>query len=448
MQTSKQMTKKKSNTIFAVAFLIIVFILSISTYLIEIFSQLILHVELSLDFFRNTLISITIIPPLLILFRWSKQNQLKKYGFLGSLRHWKIVYSLRKSLIHANYFHLENYLGNEIAVLPDIYSNFEKNFNYGKLFIENSIKLEKRLSTVELSSALGKYVIEQYYLTASQNHYVYEIYNTEIERQLYFDTLLDFESQTHHIEKYQVFIDDVTVIRIHHFLIVGSTGTGKTYALYSLILQALLKPIQYNLYFADPKNSSLAQLGEKIDQERTAYNIQDIIALIELVYQNMIERQFILKKNLSKKIDADYTDLKRPPIILIFDEYASFKGVLNTLDKKTRDKVDSQLQSIVLMGRQLGCFLWIIMQKSDATTLPTQLRDNLVFKVVLGNAEATTYVTTFGASANSEIPEKKMGLGEGVYTYPQLANRPKLLAFPVLKFDINLAFDELLSKKT
>lgn len=442
------MTKKKSNTIFAVAFLIIVFVLSISTYLIELFFKLILHVELSLDFFRNTLISINIIPPLLILFRWSKNNQLKKYGFLGAIYHWRMVYNLRKGLIQANYFYLANYWGIEIAILPNIYINFENEFNYGKLFIENSIRLEKRLSTVELSSELGKYAIEQHYLTDSQNHYVYEIYNTEIERQLHFDTLLSFEHHTQPLNKYQVFIDKKTVIRIHHFLIVGSTGTGKTYALYSLILQSLLKPIKYDLYFADPKNSSLAQLGEKINSGRTAYNIQDIIALIELVYQSMIKRQAILKKNLTKKLDADYTDFDMTPIILIFDEYASFKGVLNTLDKKTRDKVDSQLQSIVLMGRQLGCFLWIIMQKSDATTLPTQLRDNLVFKVVLGNAEATTYVTTFGASANSEVPEKKMVLGEGVYTYPQLANKPNLLAFPVLNFDINLAFDELLNKKT
>lgn len=53
---------------------------------------------------------------------------------------------------------------------------------------------------------------------------------------------------------------------------------------------------------------------------------------------------------------------------------------------------------------------------------------------MLGNAEDQTYVTAFGAGV--DIPERKMKIGEGVYTYPAVAEKPKLCAFPTLNFDI------------
>lgn len=49
------------------------------------------------------------------------------------------------------------------------------------------------------------------------------------------------------------------------------------------------------------------------------------------------------------------------------------------------------------------------MQKSDATLLPTNLRENLPVKFVLGNAERQTYTTAFGAGV--ETPEKDFKLG-------------------------------------
>ena len=74
------------------------------------------------------------------------------------------------------------------------------------------------------------------------------------------------------------------------------------------------------------------------------------------------------------------------------------------------------------------------MQQAGSNNIPTFLRDNLPWKTVLGNAEDQTYVTAFGAGV--DIPERKMKIGEGVYTYPAGAEKPKLCAFPTLNFDI------------
>lgn len=126
--------------------------------------------------------------------------------------------------------------------------------------------------------------------------------------------------------------------------------------------------------------------------------------------------------------------LSSPPHVLVFDEFADFSLLLQSKDKKVRDHVNSLISSIVLKGRQAGFFLWIVMQQAGSNNIPTFIRDNLPWKVVLGNAEDQTYVTAFGAGA--DIPLRKMKAGDGVFTYPAVANKPRLCEFPTLDFDI------------
>lgn len=148
----------------------------------------------------------------------------------------------------------------------------------------------------------------------------------------------------------------------------------------------------------------------------------------------MEKRQVEIKERLSTMIDGDYRDFGLSPHLLIFDEFSAFSQRLAEKDKKQRDHVSSLLAQIVLKGRQSGFFLWIVMQQSGSNSIPTFIRDNLPCKVVLGNAEDQTYVTAFGAG--TDIPLRKLGVGEGVYTYPGVANKPKLCAFSTLDFGI------------
>ena len=92
------------------------------------------------------------------------------------------------------------------------------------------------------------------------------------------------------------------------------------------------------------------------------------------------------------------------------------------------------LYEVILQGRQLGFFVFLVMQKSDATLIDTALRDNIPLKIVLGNSEQQTYVTAFGAGV--DVPNRHYQTGEGVFTEPVIAPEPKLVQFPFLDFDI------------
>lgn len=77
------------------------------------------------------------------------------------------------------------------------------------------------------------------------------------------------------------------------------------------------------LYFVDPKNSSLCVMAEKISPEHSAAEITEIIALLEQFHDKMQERKAELKEKLSEKLDADFRHWQMPAHVFIFDEFAS-----------------------------------------------------------------------------------------------------------------------------
>lgn len=233
--------------------------------------------------------------------------------------------------------------------MPKIKIDFEKGLSVGKLYIE------KDLSTSNISIALNKYVVERSYLSRDEKYYIFEIYDSSINRQLTFKSLEEFQEHSLKTDNQYLFIDKFTKIPMHSSLFVGQTGSGKTYALYSLILQMLLKKELYTLYFADPKNSSLSVISEKITTHNSASNFNEIVDLLKAFNDLMNQNKVELKKKLGTKLEATYADFGYPAHVLIFDEFASFQTTLQSMEKR-RDEVMSLLSQVVLQGRQLGFF--------------------------------------------------------------------------------------------
>lgn len=360
------------------------------------------------------------------------RNRIYK-GIKYAICHYTILFNVRRSLLDANYYNKRLYLNNEIADLPRVKLSFSKNMFKGKLLIEN-IKINKDFKNLNISPALKDFIVERYYLSNDENYHVFEIYDSNISQQIKFNNFNELKEYSSTFDDYTLFIDENVEIPLCGSLFVGQTGSGKTYALYSLILQMISKKTKYNLHFADPKNSSLAVLGERISSENTATNIDEIIDLLRKFNDYMQKRKLVLKNKLATKLEATYADFNLEPHVLIFDEFASFQTVLKTMEKKRRDEVEGLLSETILQGRQLGFVCYFVMQKSDATNLPTYLRENLLLKVVLGNAEQQTYITAFGTGV--DIPDKDFQLGQGVFTCPVIANTPKICHFSYLDFDI------------
>ncbi|MBC3796412.1 type IV secretory system conjugative DNA transfer family protein [Acetobacterium tundrae] len=363
-------------------------------------------------------------------------------GFRYSFIHCKLIRNIRRELQEAgNRYSVQQYtLGEKTVVTPKIKVSLSNDMVEGKVYIQNKIKYHKIFEDVNISSALGNFVVLEQYLSKDMNTHIFEFETSEI-KQLVFNTYNEFKQYCHQFEDYTLFMDGKSEVPVplQHALIVGSTGSGKTYALFSLILQLLNFSVQPEIYFADPKNSSICVLGNKIAATRTAGTTEEIIALLGIFYNVMTERQLELKEHLNKKLDSDYKTWGMSAKVLIIDEFSSFQSVVNTFDKQTRDKVLMYLTNVVQKGRALGIYLWIAMQKSDSKIIPTSIRDNLVWKVVLGSASDMTYQTAFEEYAN--LPKLKFGPGQGLYSYQGLTRQPKVCSFPTLDFDILAAVD-------
>lgn len=365
---------------------------------------------------------------------WGVSHQLRR-GLRYAWRHMRLVQAVRRALLETTGYGIAGVEGdNQVVTLPRIKVTLSDDLAHGEIQIRGHIRYDTRLETLDLSSALGRYIVDEQYTSDDGNWHVYLISDSTVSNQLIFDSIDEFTVYQKRYGNYTLYMDKDNHVPLSSLLLVGATGSGKTYALYSLILQMKLWTIAPTLYFCDPKISSLYVLGAKIAPGRTTGEIEDMIAQLETFYELMKQRKYELREMLNEKLDADYRHWQLAPHVLIFDEFAGFQRVVATLDKATRDKVSMYLRNIVLQGRQLGFFIWLVMQKSGSDDVPTAIRDNLPWKVVLGSASSTTYITAFEESAN--LPSRKFGPGQGLYTYQGLTRGPKIMSFPTLHFDI------------
>lgn len=353
-----------------------------------------------------------------------------------ALRHWLMWRNIRKALLDAGY---GIHVGEQYYRLPHVKIQFDnKELMCGTVKIQNHIKTDTSLSAVNLSSALGVYVVDAQYIENDNNYYCYEISDSRIDRQLRFDSyaaLADYARK--HTDKYgpyTLFCDKRNCgIRIRSLLLVGITGSGKSYALMGLIAQLLNWPVHPIVYYADPKGSDIAVLGGALAPDRTADDIDGIIDLLRQFYDCMMARKAEMRDKLNGKLSADFTDFQLPAYIFMLDEFAAFQASINR-DKKRRDEVEELMRNVVLMGRQLGFNMWIAMQKSDSSDIPTAIRDNLPWKICLGNAPSTTLMTIFGHVA--DLPNRHFGKGQGLIYCDGITAAPRPVSFPTLNFDI------------
>ena len=372
---------------------------------------------------------------------WAVVHHLRR-GVKYALRHWWLCRGIKWALLEAGY---GIPIGEQYYRLPRVKIRFDDNtLTAGLVEIQNHIKTDSSLAAVNLSSALGVYVVDAQYIEDDNNYYCYEISDSRIDRQLTFSSyeeLSDYsKKQTDKYGPYTLFCDARNEgIKIRSLLLVGITGSGKSYALMGLIGQLLNWPVPPVMYYADPKGSDIAVLGGSLAPERTADDIDGIIDLLRQFYAAMMERKAEMRDKLNGKLGSDFTDFRLPAYIFLFDEFAAFQASISR-DKKRRDEVEELMRNVILMGRQLGFFVWIAMQKSDSSDIPTAIRDNLPWKICLGNAPSTTLMTIFGHAA--DLPSRHWGKGQGLVYCDGITAAPRPVSFPTLAFDIFAALTE------
>ena len=229
--------------------------------------------------------------------------------------------------------------------------------------------------------------------------------------------------------------------KFYNMLIAGDVGTGKSYMLFSVLGQLLA--VTSKVYVADPKNSDLASLAyTDFLKGQVFHQFGDICALVDRYYVNMMKRSDEMQKFKRQGILGAYFEFDLPPYFLMFDEYTAWHEFGESLsytddDYKAYQQAMSQLNQIAMMGRELGFYIILGMQKPETSSLPNTIKNQLNFRVVMGKPSPEVEQSAFDGNEKQLLPLSQTLKGWG---FLRLGNGNAVRAFfaPEVPRDFNL----------
>ena len=174
----------------------------------------------------------------------------------------------------------------------------------------------------------------------------------------------------------------------YNALISGNVGTGKSYTIFAIIGQ-LLRLTKY-VDIIDPKRSDLASLKYIDELKGRVHSTQsEINQAVIKYYQSMMKRAERMEELKAEGKIGTYKDFGFEPSFLIFDEFGAYKEMNERLsygdpEKDNFDTAMSNLNEIAMLGRELGFYILIGMQRPDASSLPMSVRNQLNMRINMG----------------------------------------------------------------
>ena len=135
---------------------------------------------------------LTAIPLVYSALRWALCNRLDR-GVKYAWEHYKLVLGIRKHLLDAGIYTTKKLCAVRWAHIPWVVVDFAQDFKGGTVWIKNSIQFNDKLGRLDISPSLGRYVVEQVYLTDDANHYRFDFYDASLERRLVFGSFEAFK---------------------------------------------------------------------------------------------------------------------------------------------------------------------------------------------------------------------------------------------------------------
>ncbi|MBP8641212.1 MAG: hypothetical protein KBI01_10020 [Oscillospiraceae bacterium] len=175
-----------------------------------------------------------------------------------------------------------------------------------------------------------------------------------------------------------------------HMLLVGPTGSGKTFGLKIVMARIGLYLPDAKIWLCDFKNDDFR--GFMADNRRY-FGFTNCATGLNEFYQAFEARQ-------------QGKDDSRSSLFLCFDEWASF---LTMLDKKEAEDAKQKLSTLLMLGRSYNVHVLISQQRADAEYF-SKARDNFSAVVAMGIITKES-AAMFGFDRSEMKPVKGVGMG-------------------------------------
>ncbi|SLL37377.1 DNA segregation ATPase, FtsK/SpoIIIE family [Mycobacteroides abscessus subsp. abscessus] len=177
-----------------------------------------------------------------------------------------------------------------------------------------------------------------------------------------------------------------------HILIAGETGSGKSTQIRSVITTMVLtkKPSELIFYLADCKKSEFHIFRKLEHVQCVESQPKKIEAMLKKIKKELDERSDLTEMFEVAHADDLPPEHKRPYIVLCIDEFVMLRD---------NEKIMETLIEVVAIGRTLGIFAILSMQRPSAKILDTTVRANLTVSMgfKLRDRIEATIVNTPGA---------------------------------------------------
>jgi DNA segregation ATPase FtsK/SpoIIIE-like protein len=209
-----------------------------------------------------------------------------------------------------------------------------------------------------------------------------------------------------------------------HLLVAGSTGSGKTVFLYTLIASLLHQfgPKALLLLLIDPKQTDFVYFEDlpHLLDERVVIDAKEAVAYLgRLTTEILVERTGQLRDARCRDI-LDYND-RHPdgpmvPIVVVIDEYAD---LVQVLDRTGRGEFERRLVRLAQRARNVGIHLIIATQRPSADIVTTSLKTNLPARIAFRLPSHHDSMTILGQSG----AENLLGKGDMLFLHEGQSER-------------------------
>jgi len=209
---------------------------------------------------------------------------------------------------------------------------------------------------------------------------------------------------------------------VPNLLVAGTTGSGKSVLLHSIIMSALSGGA--NLYISDPKMVEFDQYRDCDGVRGVANSFEETITMIEGITQIMNNRfEFLRKNGLRSAKDiferTGSADSMRP-ICLVIDEWA---------DLVLQDKsIQKPLCKLAQKGRAAGISVVLSTQRPSSSVISGLIKSNFPGRVALRTASATDSRVILDQKGAEKLSEVGMALLlDGKSSAPKLFRAPNIV---------------------
>jgi DNA segregation ATPase FtsK/SpoIIIE-like protein len=187
------------------------------------------------------------------------------------------------------------------------------------------------------------------------------------------------------------FYHEVDFSKTPHMMVIGGTGSGKSYAVQQIIAKIALANYTAKATVLDFKGDDykFAQNCERL------YEFDKCLEGLEKFYKEFTDRQKGLDHNRAFRL-------------LVIEELGS---MISYFEKKQVDAIKSMVANLILMGRSFNIHVIISTQRPDTSYFNSGVRDSIGTVIALGNLSKEGKAMLFKGFEDKMNPVHQRGAG-------------------------------------